>query len=153
MNELVRELYRILQDPEHKEFFDFVRYDSVEKDVNEDKVVILRDDTNDIVGFSTLHIYQTTSPLYKVKKNDVRIKQIVVKPKHKGKGYGKEMVEMCKHHVRKLGGDYLCLSVEAHNVKACGFYDKMGFTVVNNGVWKKKNSGDIKYLVYRIKCN
>ena len=82
MKNKIKKAYKLLNHPDHKQFFDFVRYDSIEKDFNSG-MIILKEENEKLVGFCSLHLYKVKSKKYKCEKGDIRIKQIVILPKKK----------------------------------------------------------------------
>ncbi|WP_426232493.1 GNAT family N-acetyltransferase [Pararhizobium sp. DWP3-4] len=54
------------------------------------------------------------------------IQDIVVEPRFRGAGIGVALLRQTAAHVRAEGGAYLRLSVEAKNISAQHFYERMG---------------------------
>ncbi|MHA1660081.1 MAG: GNAT family N-acetyltransferase [Promethearchaeota archaeon] len=142
----VKEAYNILMHKEHKRFFDFVRYDKFQKDVELGNFIYISD--KKIIGIITHHIYKMDSKLYKCKKGDYRIKQIAVLPEYQRKGVGKKLLDILIEKAKKDNVKKISLSVEESNKKAISFYEKNDFTCVNSGHWNRHGT-KTKFLVYQ----
>ena len=136
MKNKIKKAYKLLNHPDHKQFFDFVRYDSIEKDFNSG-MIILKEENEKLVGFCSLHLYKVKSKKYKCEKGDIRIKQIVILPKKKGTGFASIFFKEVENECKKRGAISLVLSVETNNLRAISFYKKMGMTSVNKGSWNR----------------
>jgi len=93
---------------------------SLQKQMQEGIQFILVYDEAVPVGFAAYQ--QVQSGVYKLHK-------IYILTSQQGKGTGKFMIEHIIHDIKQKGADALQLQVNRHN-KARSFYEKLGFTVI-----------------------
>lgn len=94
---------------------------SLQKQMNEDCQFILVYDGTEPVGFAS---YQETEP------SVFKLHKIYVLPSQQGKGTGRFVIDHIVETIRPLRATALQLQVNRDN-KAKGFYEKLGFTVID----------------------
>jgi GNAT superfamily N-acetyltransferase len=95
---------------------------SLKKQMKEDKhIFILIEDDEGTLGFAS-YSKINSGAVYKLHK-------IYVLPTLQGKGIGKAMIDFIIQHIRPLGAKALQLNVNKNN-KARSFYERLGFTVI-----------------------
>ncbi len=83
-----------------------------------DKVFVWKD-KNKIVGFVTL----------KIKNNEAEIGLIAVSEKVQGQQIGTKLVDACVYYLQDKSISILKVPTQLHNIQACNFYKKYGFTI------------------------
>jgi ribosomal protein S18 acetylase RimI-like enzyme len=80
-------------------------------------------DGNELVAVAALCRWQS---------GRVVISSVATHSDHRGKGYGKQLIEKCLIAGAKLGEKYLCLGVRHKNESAQRLYASTGFTLMHN---------------------
>lgn len=88
--------------------------------------VLIYKEQNSILGFVT----------YKVWDGYAAIGLIAVCPKHQGKGIGKKLIQSVENELANIGVDELRIPTQLQNEKACLFYVKMGYEIIENNILK-----------------
>ena len=88
--------------------------------------VLIYKEKNFILGFVT----------YKVWDGYANIGLIGVCPKHQGKGIGKKLLQSVENELANIGVDELRIPTQLQNEKACLFYVKMGYEIIENNILK-----------------
>lgn len=88
--------------------------------------VLIYKEKNSILGFVT----------YKVWDGYAAIGLIGVCPKHQGKGIGKKLIQAVENELANIGVDELRIPTQLQNEKACLFYVKMGYEIIENNILK-----------------
>lgn len=96
--------------------------ESLEKQLEEGHRYILAKEEERYLGYLSIQNYK--------KKGYSKIHKIYVMPNMQGKGVGRNLVEYAKMLAIDLGSEYLTLNVNRYN-KALGFYERLGFSVVD----------------------
>ncbi len=58
------------------------------------------------------------------------VRNVVIDPRHRGRGVGRELMQRLAGHLRGLGCTRWCLNVSPHNPAALGLYRSMGLSMV-----------------------
>ena len=93
---------------------------SLEKQMREGCQFVIINDKEGPVGFAS---YQEIEPAH------FKLHKIYVLPSQQGKGTGKFMIDWIIETIKDLGANSLQLQVNREN-KARGFYEKLGFDVI-----------------------
>jgi dTDP-4-amino-4,6-dideoxy-D-galactose acyltransferase len=88
--------------------------------------VLIYKEQNSILGFVT----------YKVCDGYATIGLIAVCPKHQGKGIGEKLIQSVENELANNGVDELRIPTQLQNEKACLFYVKMGYEIIENNILK-----------------
>ena len=88
--------------------------------------VLIYKEKNSILGFVT----------YKVWDGYAAIGLIGVSSKHQGKGIGKKLIQAVENELANIGVDELRIPTQLQNEKACLFYVKMGYEIIENNILK-----------------
>jgi amino-acid N-acetyltransferase len=89
-----------------------------------DLVVVVDEETEEIVGCCSLHI---------IWENLAEIRSLAVLDSHQGRGLGRQLVHACIAEARDLGiGQLFTLTYET------GFFEHLGFRVVDKNVFPQK---------------
>ncbi len=85
-----------------------------------------------------------------VEKKGVEIERIYVLEAFKGIGAGRFMIEKTVEIAQSLGLDYIWLGVWAENEKAIRFYEKMGFTIFGEHIFRIGSDNQLDYLMLKM---
>ena len=117
-------------------------------------------ETTEIVGYIKLILkkspLESDEPnLYEsdvnfVEKKGVEIERIYVLEAFKGIGAGRFMIEKTVEIAQTLGLDYIWLGVWAENEKAIPFYEKMGFTIFGEHIFRIGSDKQLDYLMLKM---
>lgn len=89
-----------------------------------DMVVAVDEETGEVVGCCSLHI---------IWEDLAEIRSLAVQESHQGRGLGRQLVEVCIREGRELGLQRLfTLTYET------GFFERMGFRIVDKNVFPQK---------------
>jgi ribosomal-protein-alanine N-acetyltransferase len=83
-------------------------------------VIVLRTDTTPVAGYCS----------YRLVADELQINNVAVRPDHRGRGYGRALVESALDHARALGLRTALLEVRRSNLVAQQLYFSLGFTRV-----------------------
>ena len=65
--------------------------------------------------------------------NEAFLCDIEIHKEYRGKGYGRESMELLESKVKELNLEVICLHVFLHNEIACSLYNKIGYQEVKRG--------------------
>jgi ribosomal protein S18 acetylase RimI-like enzyme len=82
-----------------------------------------------IVGILRLLQHHSTTGTYG--EQSTKLQRIYVAPEMQGKGIGKQLIQWCMDQFLQLPGDQIWLEAMCAQTSAVGFYQKMGFEVVD----------------------
>ncbi len=85
-----------------------------------------------------------------VEKMGVEIERIYVLEAFKGIGAGRFMIEKTVEIAQTLGLDYIWLGVWAENEKAIRFYEKMGFTIFGEHIFRIGSDNQLDRLMLKM---
>ncbi len=97
--------------------------------------IYLLEENNSIAGlimFTELHNLDT---LFKHKLT-IYINELIVYQAHRGKGYGKALIEYVDLYATKHHADHIRLDVWENNPRAISVYEKSGYKIRKHNMWK-----------------
>jgi len=94
----------------------------------EDNFIVL-EEGSEIIGFAHLKIIKREE-IFKIK-TDPHIEATFIKPKYRGKGYGKLIFSESAKFLKKKGAKYITVGTHAKDVGANSFWKRMGFKIYN----------------------
>jgi ribosomal protein S18 acetylase RimI-like enzyme len=79
----------------------------------------------EIAGYLKLNVTPSQSDIND--EDSLEIERIYIQDRHRGKGYGKHLINFAVETAAKLGKGYIWLGVWEHNENGINFYRRMGF--------------------------
>ena len=79
--------------------------------------------------------------------NTIEVQRIYVLEDFKGKRIGKALIQKAIEIGKESNVDYLWLGVWEHNIKAIGFYEKLGFKKFDTHIFKLGDDEQIDHLM------
>ena len=79
--------------------------------------------------------------------NTIEVQRIYVLEDFKGKRIGKALIQKAIEIGKESKVDYLWLGVWEHNIKAIGFYEKLGFKKIDTHIFKLGDDEQVDHLM------
>ena len=82
------------------------------------------DGDGELIGYA---VFDTVPMVMELKYLEAAILDIYLKKEHRGKGYGRKLIDAALRDIKAVGFKHVRLQVYANNEPAVGFYQHLGF--------------------------
>lgn len=96
--------------------------------------ILVVDDSGDIVGMAVVNIVQELAL------REVRVGDVVVSAKHRGKGYGSVLMQACDSWAFERDADKVEFTSRPSREAANALYQKLGYEIRPTNVYQRKRS-------------
>lgn len=134
------ELYVLALNLRHELFFEELGLPKsvVPDDLEDTSVHFAMSNDGELIGYARLS---------EVSANDYRISQVVVSPKHQGRGYSTTLLQHIMAFGESAGAKMLRLNSQVHVI---GLYEKLGFQTIGEEYIVKLTGVPYKKMIYHV---